>query len=210
MLKKNLPAPFAIEVKSNWEYDQHNEKDFVSFKPILDKSVIPFYDEVTQQTYHHGITDDDRTWINHYTGSAYKRLKVQSYVLNPDEEHKKFLKGLYMACWAAYQQNLPFKVYHILTVTDLSFSWYEEGMIFFTPAFISTSKKQDLKWAGNCKWEISLSKGNRHHAVDVKEMSEYPDEDEILISCCTRFKVISKHRDYNGFAYYIYLEYLDI
>jgi len=183
---------------------------FFSFKPITDKNQIPFYQEVTKQSYHHQLTEEDKKWITEYTGDRYKKLKVQSYVLDPDEDHKAFLKGLYMACWASFQTDLPFTVYHICRLTELSFSWYEEGMIFYTPAFVSTSRRDDLEWKGNCKWEITLTKGNRHHAVDVKEWSQYPTEDEILISCCTRFKVISKCQNHQNKKYYVYLEYLDV
>jgi len=207
---ENVGDKTVLTKNTNWEFDNENGKSFVSFKPIYDTAGIPFYDAVTKQTYHNGLNNEDRTWINQYTTSKYKRLKVQSYILDPDEEHIKFLQGLYLACWVAVQSNLPFKVYHVCNVTEKSYSWYEENRVFYTPAFISTSRKEDLKWPGNCKWEITLTKGNRHHAVDVKEMSAYPDEDEILISCCTRFKVLSKHKDHKGYAYYIYLEYLDV
>jgi len=83
-------------------------------------------------------------------------------------------------------------------------------MIFYSPAFVSTSTKDDLDWAGNTKWEITLQKGKRHHVVNVKSMSQHSDEDEILLSCCTRFKVLAKHEDYQEFKYYVYLEYLDL
>jgi len=84
-------------------------------------------------------------------------------------------------------------------------------MIFYTPAFVSTSTNADLEWSGNCKWEITLQKGKRHHVVDVKTVSLHPEEDEILLSCCTRFKVLSKSKiDEPPFEYYIRLEYLDL
>jgi len=201
----------AILIKNtNWEFDNEKGKSFMSFRPITDQSVIPFYDEVTQQSYHADLNKEDKKWINLYTGNKYKRLKVQSYTLNPDEEQLEFLKGLYLACWVAVQPNLPFKVYHICNLTEKSYSWFEDGMIFYTPAFVSTSKNENLPWPGNCKWEIILTKGKRHHAVDVKSMSQHPTEDEILISCCTRFKVLSKHTNHKDFDYYVYLEYLDL
>lgn len=189
--------------------ETENGDNYVSFKPITKPEDITFYDEVTKQMYHHGINEEDKEWIRQYTGSGYKKLKVQSYILKPDKEHLSFLKGLYSACWASYQTNLPSTVYHICTVTEESFSWYETDMIFYTPAFISTSKRDNLKWPGNCKWEITLIKNNRHHAVDVKDWSQYRDEEEVLLSCCTRFKVLSKHKNHKGFPYYVYLEFLD-
>jgi ubiquitin C len=196
---------------TNWEFDINEKgKSFISFHPITDKSMIPFYDEVTQQSYHDGLNQADKKWINLYTGNKYKRLKVQSYTLDPDQEQLEFLKGLYLACWVAVQHNLPFKVYHICNLTEKSFSWLEEGMEFYTPAFLSTSRNENLPWPGNCKWDITLTKGKRHHAVDVKEMSQHPTEDEILISCCTRFRVISKETNHKDFDYYVYLEYLDL
>lgn len=189
--------------------EEENGISFFSFKPITKKSDIPYYEEVTKQIYHHGINDEDKMWIGKYTGPEYKKLKVQSYVLNPDKEQLAFLKGLYVACWAPYQMDLPDTVYHICTLTESSFSWYEPDMIFYTPAFISTSKRNNLKWPGNCKWEITLKKGNRHHAVAVKEWSNYAAEEEILLSCCTRFKVLSTHRHHKDYPFYVYLEFLD-
>jgi len=196
---------------TNWIYDS-NEKgeDFISFMPITDKLLIPFYDEVTQQPYHDGLNEKDKEWINQYTGESYEKLKVHSYTLEPDEAQLEFLKGLYLACWAAVQSDLPTKVYHICNLTEKSFSWFEEKQQFYTPGFVSTSKNPNLDWPGNCKWEITLTKGRRHHAVDVKTISKYPKEDEILISCCTRFRVLSKHIDHKGYKYYLYLKYLDL
>jgi len=199
----------------NWINDQDKEGNlYISFKPITDKEMIPFYNEVVNQTYHHGLTEDDEEWIRKYTDSAYKRLKVQSYILQPDEDHLLFLKGLYLACWGAYQKDLPTTVYHICNLTDQSYDWYKEGMIFITPAFVSTSKKSNLNWSGNTQWEISLTKGKRHHAAYVKAMSVYPSEEEVLISCCTRFIVLSKREgvkeEKERFAYYIKLEFLDL
>jgi len=208
---KHGDSRMLTTTNANWQFDSENGKNFISVRPITDKSQIPFYDEVTQQSYHQGLNQSDRDWINQYTGPSYERLKVHSYILKPDINQKTFLKGLYLACWAAVQSNLPSKVYHICYLTETSFSWFEEGMVFYTPAFVSTSSNPNLKWKGNCKWEITLTEGMRKHVVDVKTMSQHSDEDEILISCCTRFKVVSKHLDENDpkFDYYIYMEYLD-
>jgi len=199
----------TIKRKTNWVLDN----SFISFKPIIDRSVIPFYNAVTQQdsNYHQGLNDDDKYWINKYTGPDYKKLKVQSYTLNPNAKQLKFLKKLYLACWVAEQDNLPDKVYHVCNLTEMSYSWLTEELIFYTPAFVSASTNEELKWSGNCKWEILLQKGKRHHVVDVKEFSQHPEEDEILLSCCTRFKVISKREAYQEeFKYYVQLEYLDL
>jgi len=198
----------TIKRKTNWVLD----KGFISFRPITDKSLIPYYNEVTQQdcNYHEGLNDDDKFWINKYTGPEYKKLKAQSYTLDPDKDQLEFLKKLYLACWVAVQDNLPETVYHICSLTPRSYSWLEKDMIFYSPAFVSTSTKDDLDWAGNTKWEITLQKGKRHHVVNVKSMSQHSDEDEILLSCCTRFKVLAKHEDYQEFKYYVYLEYLDL
>jgi hypothetical protein len=210
-VKQHVSSPETLQRENtNWEHDELGEKEFYSFKPILDPSKIPFYEDVVKQTYHHGLTDKDQKWIKKYTGKAYNRLKVQAYTLDPDPKQLAFLKGLFLSCWAAYQTDLPSTVYHILMVTEKSFSWYVENMIFYTPAFISTSRKDDFKWKGNCKWEITLTKGNRHHAVDVKQVSCCPWEDEILISCCTRFKVLKAYKNHKGYDFYVYLEYLDI
>jgi len=182
----------------------------LSFPPIHNSGDIPFYPAITQLQYQH-FSEDDKFWIKEYTGIIkYKRLKAQSYVLNPDEVQLNFLKRLYLAVWAVYQTELPKTVYHICSLTDTSFSWYQPGMEFITPAFVSTSKRDDLKWEGNCKWEITLNPRKRDHVAYVKDWSEFPDEEEILISCCTRFKVLEKYTKHKGKDYYIYLEYLDI
>jgi len=209
-VNRHISSANTLTRCDNWERDQLVDKEFISFKPILDPSKIPYYEDVIKQTYHHGLTAKDQKWIKKYTGKDYHRLKVQAYTLDPDPKHLEFLKGLFLACWSAYQEDLPLTVYHILTVTEKSFSWYEENMIFYTPAFISTSRKDDFKWKGNCKWEITMTKGNRHHAVDVKQVSCCPWEDEILISCCTRFRVLKTHRNHKGYDFYVYLEYLDL
>jgi len=78
--------------RTNWEIDTEKRKFFVSFRPITKKSRIPFYDEVTQQPYHEEFNEEDRKWIRRYTGSSYKKLKVQSYILNPDNKQLNFLK----------------------------------------------------------------------------------------------------------------------
>jgi len=208
---KHSNGTMLTTTNSNWQFDSQNGKHFISYRPITDKSLIPFYDVVTQQQYHQGLNRRDKRWINHYTGPSYERLKVHSYTLKPDAVQLDFLKGLYLACWASVQTNLPSKVYHICYLTETSFSWFVEGMEFYTPAFVSTSKDPNLKWKGNCKWEITLNEGKRDHVVDVKTMSQHPDEDEILISCCTRFRVLSTDLLANDpqFNYYIRMEYLD-
>jgi len=155
--------------------------------------------------------DREDTAIFKYTGPEdYKELKVKSYLLQLDDEQKKFLKELYLEVWGIYQKNLPTMVYHICTLSDLSYSWYEVGMEFITPAFVSTSTKKDLKHEGNCKWEITLKPGMRERVAFVKEWSQYKSEEEVLICCCTRFKVISKQRVNEGkILYHICLDYLD-
>jgi len=201
----------TIMRETNWVLD----RGFISFKPITDSSQIPYYNEVTKQdcNYHQGLNEDDISWIRKYTGPDYKKLKVQSYTLNPDDEQLEFLKKLYLACWVADQDNLPETVYHVCNLTPRSYSWFKKKMIFYSPAFVSTSTNSDLQWSGNCKWEITLQKGKRHHVVDVKTMSQHPDEDEILLSCCTRFRVLYKSKDFKDdpdFEYYVKLEYLDL
>jgi len=213
IVMKHSDSTMLRTTNAKWQFDSQNGKNYICFRPITDKSHITFYDAVTNQTYRQGLSQTDIYWINHYTGPSYERLKVHSYILKPDHEQLEFLKGLYLACWAAVQPDLPSTVYHICSLTDTSFSWFVEGMEFYTPAFISTSINPDLTWKGNCKWEITLKEGMRDHGVDVKKMSQHPEEDEILISCCTRFRVISKHiypvNDPN-FNYYICMEYLDL
>lgn len=208
-----LPEEPTPETDYNYRYDKNEDgRPFVSFKPITNKSKIPYYDEITRQPYHHGVSDEDKVWISKYTSKDYRRLKAQSYILNPDDHHMRFLKGLYLACWCSFQTDLPDIVYHICYLTDTSFDWYDIGMVFYTPAFVSTSRKNNLPWFGNCQWVISLSKGKRHHAVDVMELSNHRSEEEILISCCTKFKVVGKERLLNDqkFKYKVFLEYLDL
>jgi len=105
-------------------------------------------------------------------------------------------------------------VYHIRTLTDISFGWYEDGMEFITPAFVSTSELSNLNWPGNCMWEITLKKGARERLANVMAWSEYPTEHEILICCYTRFKVLSKQTNFTDkhgkvWPYYVQLEFLD-
>jgi len=210
---KHSDSTMLTNTKANWQFDSEKGKTYISFPPITDKSQIPFYDKVTKQTYHQGVNGKDIYWINHYTGPSYERLKVHSYTLEPDYFQLRFMKGLYSACWATVQSDLPTTVYHICNLTEMSFSWFKEGMEFYTPAFVSTSKKTNLDWPGNCKWEITLNEGKRDHVADVKMMSQHPDEDEILISCCTRFRVVSKCTTPSfdpHYDYYICMEYLDL
>jgi hypothetical protein len=195
---------------TNWERDRQNPQ-FTNFRPITDKALIPFYDEVTNQPYHNGLNQEDKEYIVRYTGNdEYKRLKVQAYTLDPDEDQLKFLKKLYLACWSAVQSNLPEKVYHICYLTEQSFGWLRDDLVFYTPGFVSTTTKKDFRWDGNCKWEITLTKGKRHHAANISSISQNPTEDEILLSCCTRFRVTSTRTNHDGFAYYVYLDYLDL
>jgi hypothetical protein len=197
---------------AKWEFDYENGKPYISFPPVLDKSEIPFYDAVVHQPYHEDLTAEDEKWIKKYTGIAYEKLKVHAYTLVPDGEQLTFLKGLYLACWAARQLDLPTTVYHMCTLTEKSFSWFsQENLEFITPGFISTSKNPNFKWGdSNCKWEITLTPGKRDHAANVSAISKYKKEEEILLSCCTRFRVLSSRRNYKDYKYYIFMEYLDL
>lgn len=192
-----------------WENDVNEDgHTMVCFRPVTDRSVIPFYDMVTKQPYHNGLTAEDEQAIRDYTGDGYKILNTKCYTLKLDDEYLPIAKKLFSACYAAVQTDLPFKVYHFCKMTEKSFDWWQVGMTFYTPAFVSASRNPYLKWPGNCRWEILLSKGQRHHVVDVRNISLHPNEQEILISCCTRFRILEKNR--TGENFYLKLQYLDL
>jgi len=41
---------------------------------------------------------------------------------------------------------------------------------------------------------VSLVQRNRDHAADVQEWSKFHAEEEILLSCCSKVKVLKKFR----------------
>jgi hypothetical protein len=197
-----------VTIPKSDRIEEIKETDLVRFKPIISPGEIPYYTDILQIEYPDGELGP-KSCITRYTGDEYEKLKVQCYTLQLDEVQKTFLIGLFKEVWGVHQENLPSTVYHICNLDEESFEWYKPGLVFITPAFVSTSVNPNFRWSGNCKWEITLKPGQRAHAADVSEWSYHKEEKEVLICCCTRFRVISKQKDHNGKAYYIYLEYLD-
>ena len=99
-----------------------------------------------------------------------------------------------------HQKRWSGKTYRGMHMTDKDIAMYEVGKMLMNKAFLSTSRlrkvaerfaRKDLpanKRAAICTYHIK----DNHAALDIKEYSEYPDEEEeILILPCMDFQVIS-------------------
>jgi len=82
-------------------------------------------------------------------------------------------------------------------------SWYP-GKIKTFKGYTSTSKKKGFKWKGNVKMFIKSKTGKY-----VGFVSAFPNEQEVLFSPATKFKVIKKEKENNPSTkveWHIYLE----
>ena len=101
--------------------------------------------------------------------------------------------------------------------SEKEFKAYELNEIMFIPSFLSTSKNQEKFYMAqnhNSLIEILL-KNPPNNAINVdSELSVYSEEEEeVLFSCYSKFKVIKKQENYTfrgkKFEFYLILEHIN-
>jgi len=187
------------------------DKDLILFKLVYTipenvKPILVLQREGTPIEFN--LTPTDINWLRKYTSGSYLQLNLNLLTNNQIEQCKDFIKGVFSACFYAYQPSLPGIVYRKLQVEKEEFDQYKVGGIFRIPAFVSTSRKLLTYWKGNCIVTILLKRTHRKYAIDIHKYSLYPDEAEVLLACYSKYKVISKS-EYSSTDSGILLEYLD-
>lgn len=101
--------------------------------------------------------------------------------------------------------------------SEKEYKAYELNEILFIPSFLSTSKNQEKFYMAsnhNSLIEIKL-KNPPNNAINVdSELSVYSDEEEeVLFSCYSKFKVIKKEENYTfrgkTFEFHLILEHIN-
>jgi uncharacterized protein YunC (DUF1805 family) len=114
----------------------------------------------------------------------YKRLNqgLDKGQITRFEKHFTILLG--DAIWKIVE-GLPKKVFRGMNMKDDELREYKhaEGRVIYWWGFTSTShSKAQAQGFGDVLFEIELQRGNRDCVANMKDVSEYPDEEEVLIS----------------------------
>jgi hypothetical protein len=150
--------------------------------------------------------DDTTLLVRSYTAETdfYKRLNVDLADLK-DLTNEDARNPGWSCAFARYIASDPAlrkhrwmgTTYRGMQMTDTDISMYAVGQMLMNRAFLSTSRlrevaegfaKRDLpadKKAAICTYVIK----DNHTALDIKEYSEYPQEEEVLILPCLDFEV---------------------
>jgi len=124
----------------------------------------------------------------------YKKLNEglnQSTKVSLTKFQKHFTVLLGDAIWKIVEK-LPKKVYRGMYLTDHELMEYKqaEGKTIYWYGFTSTSQSEEVaRGFGNAFFEIELEKGNRDCVANMKDESQYPEEEEVLISANAGFYV---------------------
>lgn len=129
------------------------------------------------------------------TGTLLKGINIA--LCNEENQLAELKMITQLLCEAVYtsNENLPMVVYRGVKFSAPLVRLYQQniGKIIYWYNFVSTSQLDSVaqRFSGDQGWiiEITLAKGRRHCVADVSNVSKFPSEKEILISCNSGFKI---------------------
>jgi len=133
--------------------------------------------------------DLKKVLYDYSTNEIFFILNVNLNLLNRVTD-KEYFDKLMLACLGSYQTNLSDVTYRFCNMNDEELQYYSdhqrEYIIF--KSFTSTSMKS-LSSFGNTKMVIHLIRKKRNGAIYIRDYSQFPDEEEILLCAYSKFYI---------------------
>lgn len=165
-------------------------------KPITRCSMIPFHSILSKDLNVQNINGMEL--LRQYTGNRYTEFSIRMtfglFEKNgaPDELFMKQVTAMYWTICGSYQTRIPNKVFRSVYLSDLELSWYKniEGSYVYLSTFTSTSRRIVFNDSIEKTIMVFLLKPkNRNHTMDIEGISEFEDEEEIILNPCTKLLV---------------------
>jgi len=193
-LKENTPN--INNFCENYEIEQQRDKKLAKYEylaPLLFKSKVDW-----NFASNYGLTEGELSSIKYYTNNFYTIINPALWKKKLDEKLHTYKNALdqgldkipsYTATPVIRYSNLPKNV----------LNEHQVGKIVTYDAYTSTSKKTNWAWVhgGNNRFVIYPGKNGKN----IQNIALFTAEEEVLFKANTRFKVLSKKKNGNGFDF---------